>query len=91
MASTLEVVERGTGRDKFHILAVAIDPMSQQMQIASDSLSLDDEIATIDVEALALTYGVSLEILRKNLQEYAPCIHGNTSQCLNCAEGDRRS
>jgi len=68
MASILEMVDRATGRDKFTVLAIAIDQLAEQIRCVSESKSVDDEIATLDVEALASDYGVSFETMRKQLR-----------------------
>lgn len=66
--TTLELVEKAAGRDKFLVLSVAIDRVSNALANLTQGVSLDDQIATLDVEELAATYGVSLDTMREKIR-----------------------
>lgn len=63
------MVEEATGTGKFAVLAAAIDQLAEQLLCVSARIGVDDEIATLDVEELASTNGVSFETMRKQLCE----------------------
>ncbi len=67
MASTLEMVEKANGTNKFIVLAAVIDQMAEQMLNVSVLRSVDDEIALLCVEEIASANGVGFETMRRQL------------------------
>ena len=62
--SFLDTIERATGRDKFTVIAAQLDHITE----LAESRSIDDRIATLDVEILAEDHDVTFETMRSQLR-----------------------
>jgi len=69
MPTTLQLVEQALGRDKFAVLACAIDLMQERLDAMTREQPIDEQIAVLDVHELARENGVSFETLRKKISE----------------------
>ena len=68
MQSMIQLVEQASGRDKFMVLATAIERLASGQESLKSGRSIDEQIATVDVESLATDYGVSFATMRSNLR-----------------------
>lgn len=67
MPTTLQLVEKALGHDKFAVLACAIDLLTSRMDGLVQEKPIDDQIACLDAHQLAEENGVSFETFRKNI------------------------
>ena len=62
--SFLSTIERATGKDKFTVIGAQFDVL---MELA-ESRSIDEKIATLDVEELAKSHDVAFDTMRNQLR-----------------------
>lgn len=67
MPTTLQLVEQALGKDKFAVLACAIDLLAARTDALVKEKPVDEQIACLDVHQLAEENGVGFETLRKNI------------------------
>ena len=62
--SFLQTIEKATGKDKFTVIGAQFDVL---MDLA-ESRSIDEKIATLDVEKLAQTHSVAFDTMRNQIR-----------------------
>ncbi|MEM7600639.1 MAG: hypothetical protein AAF357_04395 [Verrucomicrobiota bacterium] len=63
--SATQLVENATGLEKFSVLANLVDHIAH---LTLASRSIDEQVATLDIETLALEHGVTFETLRQQIR-----------------------
>ena len=68
MLTTQQQVEQAVGRDKFVVLATAVDQLLQKTSASlEDHHGIDDQIDTLCMDELAAQYEVSVATLRRQI------------------------
>ncbi len=68
MKTALRQVQEAVGTDKFLVLASMLDSMRADHLELRSQIRVDDETETLDLDALAERYGVSVKTLREQLE-----------------------
>jgi|GEM_PF-1857178 len=68
MKTALRQVQEAVGTDKFLVLASMLDSMRADHLELRSQIRVDDETETLDLDALAERYGVSMKTLREQLE-----------------------